>query len=148
MEIKKFVAIVLVVSIVSLVPLQALAQVEPRITYGEWCAQLDELYQERAVAPRTTDIFNPMVCGMLLGLTLEVALGLLTIVTPHSFQGLNIELALYTVALLPMIIGTVQTLLRVTNPPKTETRYWGIIQEEIDLLKTAGANRMWFYPCE
>jgi hypothetical protein len=81
---------------------------------------------------------------MLLGLTLEVALGLLGIVTPLNI-GFDL---LVTVAVVPITIGAIVTLLRVANPPKTETRYWGIIQEEIDLLKTAGANRMWFYPCE
>ena len=56
-EIKKFVVIVLVGSIVSLVPLQALAQVEPRITYDEWCAHLSELYSRLESTPQTNELF-------------------------------------------------------------------------------------------
>jgi len=43
---KKLVTIGLLSAVVPFVPLQTLSQIEPRITYEEWCEHLDSLYAE------------------------------------------------------------------------------------------------------
>ena len=124
MGIKKFVAIVLVVSIGSLVPLQALAQIEPRITYDEWCSHLSELYSrpESTPQPWYAQFWPSMVVVFIGGLFLAT------------------EQALITATLL-IIGGTLGMTLSLSTPRHK-------ILVEINKWKDLGEPYFWFYPCE
>ena len=124
MGIKKFVAIVLVVSIVSLVPLQALAQIEPQITYDEWCSHLSELHSRLESAPHTYELF----------FWLSVAAALI--------GGTVTELAPSMTAYLITAGGLLGTLVFLLNDPRYKIRV------EINQWKALGEPYFWFYPCE
>ncbi len=143
--IKKFVAIVLVVSIVSLVPLQILAQIEPQITYGEWCAHLAELHAQQQVKQEVSTIkVGPYLCPYLWSILL-IAGGV------WSYGQVDFDMAigswLLTAGIVLSVLPSYQIGQKIDEVKAIE-RTIADVQREIDLWEQAGAAHMWFYPCE
>jgi len=165
--IKKFVVILLVVSIVSLVPLQALAQVEPRITYDEWCAHLAELHVEHTeleakVAAETAAVYSAYLWAMMGGALVGVGVGFLDwadfedyladkywsyVSKADEYRAAGSLLLVAGCAIVVLYLIDV-----VQRARKTEALYGdrtiADILREIELWEQAGVTHMWFYPCE
>ena len=134
-EIKKFVVIVLAVSISLLIPLQALAQIEPQITYGEWCAHLAELHAEREAVERE------MVRAARVAV-FWIAAGPAAMLAGVAFLSWASILA-----------GCALCVLGIAYSYSIRADNYGVrpladVQREIELWEQAGTARMWFYPCK
>ena len=136
-EIKKFVAIVLVLSISLLIPLQALAQIEPQITYGEWCAHLAELHAEREAAEREMARTARVAVFWIAAGTAAVLAGAAFL----SWASILAGCALYA-------LGVYAYAIRADNNDGLGVRPLADVQREIELWEQAGVARMWFYPCK
>ena len=160
MGIRKFVAVVLVVSIVSLVPLQALAQVESRITYGEWCAHLDELHAELHAQQEARVLqVGPFLWGTL---ALSAGVGFLDWADfedyladkywCHVSQADDYRAVGFLSLAIACVIYVLYWRYLVQRAHEIKTlfgeRTIADVQQEIELWEQAGAARMWFYPCE
>ncbi len=109
-------------------------------TYGEWCNKLNELHRELEEIQETREsafwyVNEPMFIGLgISAVVLMVLLGLENL-PGAEFAGVAISL--------PFSIGWMLSIAR-REAGKEKVR---LVQVEINLLVTAGANRMWFYPC-
>ena len=155
MEIKKFVAIVLVVSISLLIPLQALAQIEPQITYGEWCAHLGELHTELHAQQEAQldSSFIMAATGVISALLASVV----------SFCWASYDEGFIAAGFFWLAVGYVIYVVYFPDKMRRSREIKALygertiadvqqtiadVQREIELWEQAGAARMWFYPCK
>jgi len=143
MWIKKSVATVVLFAVVLIVPLQTLAQIEPRITYEEWCDHLDQLHRElEAANAEIVKMYKPLIVGVILG-GIPILLAQILFQSSLSLEDLVLGLA--------MLGGAVELATLLSFP---RAKYQKTIDEidaltsEIENWERAGGYRMWFYPCE
>jgi hypothetical protein len=158
-KIKRFVSAILLFVLVVIVPLETLSQLEPEVTYGDWCRHLAELHAEREA-----QLANPAFILAMTGGTLALGAGVWFLYWASFEDYLANKYWLYVsqadeyraVGFLSLVVGCVIYVLylpyEVQRARETKALYGertiADVLREIELWEQAGAARMWFYPCE
>ena len=161
---KKLVAIGLLVAVVLVVPLQTLAQIEPRITYEEWCQYLGELYAELREARQATwepDLSTITWATVLAALALVAGTQLLDQAEFEDYladkywyytsQADKYRSDGYVCLLIGAAVVVLYAIYEARGRNKAaalHTRSPLLIESEIEKWERAGEYQMWFYPCE
>jgi hypothetical protein len=160
-KVKRFVSTVLLFTLVMIVPLETLSQLEPEVTYRDWCGHLAELHAEREA--RATVNPASTFWSILLGTTALLAgAGFFDMASFEDYLAneywFHISKAdeYRAVGSLLLAVGCVIWILyfadvgrraRETKALYGERSYADVLRE-IELWAQAGTGRMWFYPCE
>ncbi|MFC2077956.1 hypothetical protein ACFLTM_04030 [Candidatus Bipolaricaulota bacterium] len=110
-------------------------------TYEEWCNRLDELHRQRE-AMTDLSVYEPIFIGAAVAAALTI--GLFFLPYSHWIWSLPVDVIIGIAVGLPATIGIFITLRRILDIAPSPLS----IPADIYLLTKAGANRMWFYPCE
>jgi hypothetical protein len=163
-KIKRFVSTILLFVLVVMLPLETLSQLEPEVTYGDWCTHLAELHAEREAQISYLNLF---FWGGFWGGLGTFALGAgVWFLDQASFEDYLAKLTHGFYASKAdeyrdagagwLVVGCAIWVLYLTYAvPKVREikalygeRTIADVLREIELWEQAGAARMWFYPCE
>jgi len=134
-KVKRFVSTILLFALVVIVPLETLSQLEPEVTYRDWCGHLAELHAEREAAERE----SARAARAVVFWTVAGTSALLAGAAFLSWASLVAGCAMY-------VLG-VAYAIRATNGLYGERSFADVLRE-IELWEQAGTARMWFYPCQ
>jgi len=139
-KVKRFVSTILLFALVMMVPLEVLSQLEPEVTYGDWCRHLAELYAEQEAAEQEAARAARAVVFWTAAGTSALVAAIAFVHVPYIAVGsLVVGCAMYVLSWAYAI--------RVPNALYGERSYTDVLRE-IELWEQAGTARMWFYPCE
>lgn len=132
MKLKCIATIPLLLLVAIAVPLEALSQITPDVSYQQWCSHLDELH--RALRQTISFPAAPFIWSAVL---LSGALLL--------FSGYDLGFTIVGAGL--VIVGGVGLLSPLLPSPKATSRRQQLGQQ-IDFLMEVGEAKGWHYPCE